>query len=602
MCGIVTYFGRPGNAAKKVLEGLKKLEYRGYDSWGIAVLGCTDGDEITSVKRVGRIGGVNVRSILKEVGGECGVALGHTRWATHGGVSERNCHPQLDCSGSIAVVHNGIIENYDALRTKLPKAHRFISDTDTEIIPHMIEEMLNRKSMDFRSAVRETAKRIRGRSAFVAADAKRGEIAAVGLGAPLIIGIEPRQTGFYISSDLNAFLDETNKVMYIDDNQMALLGPGKRCLPVFLEVNSGNHVYKRIVEVDWKRGRVDKRGYDHFLMKEIMEQKHTIADAINQEDKKMLEIAGRVNRAFGVFLLGSGTSGRVCAAGSYLFSGIAGKHVNSVIASEFRNYEKYLTRRTLVIALSQSGETADVLDAIEMARKRGARVFSLLNVFGSTIMRLSDDFLMLNSGAEMAVASTKVTTAQLSLLTLLAYATAGRLDEGKRLLLNTAAQVNDMLNPRYETRIKRIAKSIAGSKDIIIIGRGLNYPIAEESAIKLQEMCYLHAQGFAGGELKHGPLALVEKGTPCIALISNDGNSSETLGNAEEAKARGAYVIGVSPKNSSMFDAWIKVPDAGNASPIVNIIPVQILAYHIALIRGIDPDYPRNLAKSVTVK
>jgi glucosamine--fructose-6-phosphate aminotransferase (isomerizing) len=601
MCGIVTYFGRPGNAAEKVLDGLKKLEYRGYDSWGIAVLGCTASEGITSLKRVGRIGGVNTGSILKEVGGECGVALGHTRWATHGGVSERNCHPHLDCSRGIAVVHNGIIENYDALRSKLPKGHRFVSDTDTEIIPHMIEEMMNRGS-DFRSAVRETAKMIKGRSAFVVANSKSGEVAAVGLGAPLIIGVEPKQRGFYVSSDLNAFLDETNKVMYIDDNQIAFFGPDRRGLPVFSDVNSGNDVYKRIVEVDWKRGRVDKRGYDHFLIKEIMEQKHTIADAINQEDRKMLEIAGRVKKAFGVFLVGSGTSGRVCAAGSYLFSGIAGKHVNSVIASEFRNYEQYLTRRTLVIALSQSGETADVLDAVETARKRGARVFSLLNVFGSTIMRLSDDFLMLNSGAEIAVASTKVTTAQLSLLTLLAYATADRLDEGKRLLLNTSAQVNDMLNPKYEMRIKKIARSIAGSKEIIIIGRGLNYPIAEESAIKLQEMCYLHAQGFAGGELKHGPLALVEKGTPCIALIADDENSSETLGNAEEAKARGAYLIGISPKNSSVFDRWIRVPDAGNASPIVNIIPVQILAYHIALIRGINPDYPRNLAKSVTVK
>ncbi len=359
---------------------------------------------------------------------------------------------------------------------------------------------------------------------------------------------------------------------------------------------------KRLVKVDWKRGEASKSGYDHFLIKEIMEQKETIAQAINQDDRKIQGIARRIRGAFGVFLVGSGTSGKVCGVASYLFSEVADKHVNSVVASEFGSYEHYLKKNTLMIAISQSGETADVLEAMEVAKRKHARILSLLNVFGSTMMRVSDDFLLVNAGAERAVASTKATTAQLSLATLLAYATAGRLKEGKLLLLNTASEVNDMLNPRYETRIKKLAARLAGSNSIFILGRGANFPMSEEAAIKLQETCYIHAQGFAGGELKHGPLALIEKGTPCIVLVANDGNRGSILSNAVEVKARGGYVIGVAPENNEAFDYWLKVPDAGNASPIVNIIPIQILAYHMALARGIDPDYPRNLAKSVTVK
>ena len=255
-----------------------------------------------------------------------------------------------------------------------------------------------------------------------------------------------------------------------------------------------------------------------------------------------------------------------------------------------------------MIPISQSGETADVLEAIEVAKSKNSRVISLLNVFGSTMMRASDDFFMVNAGAEMAVVSTKATTAQLAVLTLLAYAAAGELQEGKFLLMNTAGSVNDMLNPRYEEHIRNLAVSLAGKKDILIIGRGLNYPIALEAAIKLQEACCIPAQGFAGGELKHGPLALVEEGTPCIAIVANDETKNDMLGSVMEVKARGGYIIGISPQSHSSFDYWLKVPDAGNASPIVNIIPVQILAYHIAILRGLNPDYPRNLAKSVTVK
>jgi glucosamine--fructose-6-phosphate aminotransferase (isomerizing) len=276
--------------------------------------------------------------------------------------------------------------------------------------------------------------------------------------------------------------------------------------------------------------------------------------------------------------------------------------VNFCFGSEFPNYHHFLKPNTLMITISQSGETADVLEAVEVATKEGVKVISLVNVMGSTLDRVSDHTFLINAGPEKAVASTKATTAQLALVTLLAYASAGRLEEGKRLLMETASAVNDMLNPRYEDHIKNLAEKICGQENIYIIGRSLNYPMALESAIKIQEVSYIHAEGFAGGELKHGPIALIGKGTPCIALVANDEVKKDIISNSMEIKSRGGYIIGISPENNEIFDYWIKVPDSGVASPIVNIIPVQILAYHLAVLRGCDPDYPKNLAKSVTVK
>ncbi len=601
MCGIIAYAGSK-LAANVVLEGLKKLEYRGYDSWGIVAL--TDKTEnaerpFSVIKRVGKIGEISWDYVSEAINGENHIAAGHTRWSTHGGVTEQNAHPHLDCSGKIAVVHNGIVDNHQEIRAGLG-SHKFLSKTDTEVIPHLIEEIMSEDGLDFVAAIRKAANTLKGRSAFVAINSEKGQMVAARKGAPLILGMhENSNEEFFVASDVTAFLDYTNKVMYLDDNEMAVVDGGQLA---FFSLGTGKEVVKRIVEIHWHRGSTEKEGYDHFLIKEVMEQKHTIAAAINQDDAKILAVANEVKNAFGTFLVGCGTAGKTCVVGEYLFSKIARKHINSVVASEFANYKHYLTPKTLMIAVSQSGETADVLEAIEVAKSRNVRVVSLLNVFGSTMMRVSDDFFMVNAGAEMAVVSTKATTAQLAVLTLLAYAAAGKLQEGKLLLMNTAGAVNDMLNPRYEEHIKELALQMVDKKDVFIIGRGLNYPIALEAAIKLQETCYIHAQGFAGGELKHGPLAMIEDGTACIAIVANDETKQDMISNAAEVRARGGYIIGIAPENNEVFDYWLKVPDVGNASPIVNIIPVQILAYHIAVLRGINPDFPRNLAKSVTVK
>ncbi|MBI3036707.1 glutamine--fructose-6-phosphate transaminase (isomerizing) [Candidatus Woesearchaeota archaeon] len=596
MCGIVAYVG-PKKASEILLKGIKTLEYRGYDSVGIATLA---GNIISVKKDIGKVDEANATLNFLALEGNIGIA--HTRWSTHGGVTKENAHPHLDCSGKIAVVHNGIVDNHQQIRAGLG-SHRFLSQTDTEVIPHLIEELMSKEGLDFVAAVRKAANTLNGRSAFVAISSETRQMAAARKGTPLIIGLhETSNEEFFIASDVTAFLDYTNKVMYLDDNEMAVVDVKIDGKIAFSSLTSGNELKKRVVDIHWHVGSTEKEGYDHFLIKEVMEQKHTIAAAINQDDTKILAVANDIKSAFGTFFVGCGTAGKTCMVAEYLFSKIARKHINSVVASEFSNYKHYLTPKTLMIAVSQSGETADVLEAIDVAKSKSVRVVSLLNVFGSTMMRASDDFFMVNAGAERAVVSTKATTAQIAVLTLLAYATAGKLQEGKLLLMNAASAVNDMLNPRYEEHISKLAFLLLNKKDIFIIGRGINYPIALEAAIKLQETCYTHAQGFAAGELKHGPLALIDEGTPCIAIVANDETKQDMINNATEVKARGGYIIGIAPENNEVFDYWLKVPDVGDASPIVNIIPVQILAYHIAVMRGYNPDYPRNLAKSVTVK
>ncbi len=586
MCGIIAYTGKK-ESVPIVLEGLKKLEYRGYDSWGVA---SSSNGKIGVVKEVGKVGNISASS-LKLAGN---AAIAHTRWATHGGISQKNAHPHQDCSQNLALVHNGIVENYQELKKRLmEKGHKFVSESDTEVIVHLIESNIK---MGMKDAVRKTAKELKGRSAFVVMNEK-GEIAAARKGSPLIVGKGENEC--FIASDVPAFLEHTNKVMYVDDNEMVVLSTAGA---KFYNMDSGEEVNKRVVEIDWKVETAEKGDYKHFLIKEIMEQKDTLWRASNQDENKIRKVAEEINKAYGTFLVGCGTAGKVCMAGEYLFAKIAAKHVNHAVASEFPNYKPFLTSKTLMIAVSQSGETADVLEAIESAKSKKAKVISLLNVFGSTMMRVSDEFFMVNAGIEKAVVSTKATTSQLAVLTLLAYASAGKLDEGKRLLLDAASAVNDMLNPRYEEHIRKLAEKIKNNENVYIIGRSLNYPIALEAAIKLQETTYIHAEGFAGGELKHGPIALISKGTPCIVLVANDSVKDEIISNAMEIKARGGYIIGIAPQNNEVFDYWLKVPDAGNASPIVNIIPVQILAYHIAVMKGLDPDMPRNLAKSVTVK
>ena len=594
MCGIVGYIGDTV-AAPVIFESLKRLEYRGYDSYGFATL---HNNEFFVKKDKGKISDASFESFPEMLPGFMGV--GHSRWATHGIPSEENSHPHLDCKGNFLVVHNGIIENYQELKSELKRnGHTFKSDTDTEIIPHLIEEFAE---LGFEEAVKEAVGRLKGRYAIVALSRNSDKMIGVRRGSPLIVGIKDSdKREYFLASDIPAFLDHTNNVMYLDDDEMVIIDKNKRSIK-FHNLEGKEDVEKRLINIGWEAGQAEKNGFEHFMLKEIMEQKDTIMRALSQDEKSIESMAKEINNAFGTFFTGCGTAGNVCLAGEYIFSKVAGKHINFTVSSEFPNYHHFLTDRTLLIAVSQSGETADVLEAIESAKKKGVKIISLVNVMGSSLDRKSDYSFLINAGPEKAVASTKAATSQLALITLLAYACAGKLNEGKRLLIETASKANDMLNLRYEKHIRRLAKKIHRKDNLYIIGRSLNYPMALESAIKIQEVSYIHAQGFAGGELKHGPLALIDKGTPCIALVAEDEVKNDVISNAMEIKSRGGYIIGVAPENNEVFDYWIRVPDVGDASPIVNIIPVQILAYHLAVLRGCNPDYPKNLAKSVTVK
>lgn len=620
MCGIFGYVGKRNDAGSIAIDGLKNLEYRGYDSWGIA---CKTELGLKVEKDIGPIGTVD----SADFAAPCSLAIAHTRWATHGGVTQRNAHPHLCEDGSIAAVHNGIVENYLELRRDLKaKGHTFQSETDSEVIPHLIEEEY-KECGDFAAAVRKACLHFEGRYAILALHTESNTLVAARTGSPLIVGVEkekgerrketrssklearrfsdqelhsPGQVrGYFIASDIPAFLMHTKTVQYLDDGEMVVTD-GNGIL--FYDIATGEERPKREIEITWNIEQAQKGDFEHYMLKEIMDQKESVARAVNQDEAEIRTLAGEIHRARGTFLVGCGTAAKACMAAEYFFSVVAEKHVNFAPASEFKLFHHFLQPESLLIVVSQSGETADVLEAMHVAKAKGSKVLAIVNLEGSTIDREADYTLLINAGPERAVASTKALTGQLAVLLLIAYALAERLQEGKTLLLETAAAITDMLNPRYVERLEQLADHIKAKEDLYIIGKSWNYPMAMESAIKIQEVSYVHAEGFAGGELKHGPIALIEEGTPCIALAGNDEVLADILSNAMELKARGAYIIGVGPQRHEVFDEWIKVPEAGAAQAIMNIIPIQVLAYFLAVKRGKNPDMPRNLAKSVTVK
>ncbi len=588
MCGIIGYKG-PKNAIEVVLTGLKDLEYRGYDSWGIASLN----KNIQIVKDVGKIGSIQ----LEELGLEpSAVAIGHTRWATHGGVNQKNAHPHFSQNENFALVQNGIVENFQELRGELKaRGYHFISQTDTEVIVRLIEEE-SKDGVDLIAAARNAFRKLKGRNAIVLIEKESKRIIAARNGSPLMLGLGEKE--FILASDPSPLLKYTKQIIFLDDNEMVVINDGYD----LLDIATGQKKRKEVQTLNWNVEQARKGEYPHFMLKEILEQKHTIKQSLVQDPELIQNLAREINHAFGVYAVGCGTAGKVCLAGTYAFSKLAKKHINFAFGSEFPSFHDFIVSRSLLIAVSQSGETADTLEAIKVVRDRNGKVISLVNVMGSTIMRQSESSLLLNSGPEIAVASTKATTSQLALMILLAYACAGRYEEGLQHLTSVAEKLEGWLDGEFNSRIKQLAENLKSAADMYIIGRGINYAMALEAAIKIQEVSYIHAEGFAGGELKHGPIALITQGTPCIALVANDETRDDVLSNAMEIKARGGYILGVAPENNEVFDYWIPVPDAGLASPIVNIIPLQLLAYYLAVARGIDPDKPRNLAKSVTVK
>lgn len=592
MCGIFGYVGTKSNAADIVLSGLKRLEYRGYDSWGIAAVPLSGG-RIAIKKKAGKIGSAHVSDVPRSR-----LAFGHTRWATHGGVTDINAHPHLDCTGTIAIIHNGIFENYEEIKKKLlTKGHRFISETDTEVAVHLIEEYA--KTMAFSKAVQKAFNRMEGLNAIIVLNKDDGHLIAARNGSPLVVGFGSSADGEenFLASDAAALLPHTKQVHYLEDDTMAIIG---RHGIMLFDVKTGTHLQPKKQTLTWSVASAEKGDYPFFMLKEIHEQPGIVADIAASGAGQAQKMARLIGTAAHVYMIGCGTASYAAIAGEYLFSKIAKRHANVAIASEFGYHLDFLTKKSLVIAISQSGETMDILESVKKAKEKGASILALVNVLGSTLYREADRKMLIGAGPEKGVASTKAFIGMLSHLTLLAYALAG--GDGSKPLTMAVASMKQILRPAFVSRMQKLARRLKRAEHIFAIGRGLSYPTALETALKIKEISYIHAEGLAAGELKHGPLALVTRGTPCIAFLPDDETYGANLAGAMEMKARGGYVIGVSHKPHEVFDEYLHVDDAREATIIPNVMVAQLLAYYLTMEKGLDPDMPRNLAKSVTVK
>jgi glucosamine--fructose-6-phosphate aminotransferase (isomerizing) len=586
MCGIFGFVSDNKRSANEILKGLKLLEYRGYDSWGVAV---KSGKEILVDKNIGKIGNAKLKPRQSNLG------IGHTRWATHGGVTIENAHPHLDCKQNVAVVHNGIIENYQELKQSLiKKGHQFISETDTEVFAHLVEEFL--KTDGFATAVRLAFNLIEGLNAVVVMNSLSSEIVAAKTGSPLIVGVGDKE--FFISSDCLGIAQYTKKVLFLKDNEMVILGKDL----VLISLPKGNQLTPQFEEIEVKEADKGKGDYKHFMLKEIMEEPQILENIGKNYKDIVQDLGGKIKNAYGTYFVGAGTAFYACLAGTYLFSKIAKVHVNTTPASEFNYLEDFLTPKSLVIGLSQSGETIDVIEPLQMAKQKKAKIVAVTNAKGSTIYRMADEKILLNAGTEKAVASTKAYLAKLAILLMLAFSMKGEIGKAQRLLQQAAKEIRRIFSPQYLSKIQELAKLMKLKEHVFIIGRGMSYPSALEGALKIREVSYLHAEGIAGGELKHGPIALIEKGTQCIVFAPNDETYAAIMSNAMEIKARGGVIIGLSFKNSEVFDYFLEVKDLREATILTQIVPLQLLAYYIAVSKGFDPDKPRNLAKSVTVR
>ncbi len=590
MCGIIGFVGNKA-AAPIVLEGLRKLEYRGYDSAGMASI--KDG-KLHLKKDAGRIEEINQRHKLGELPGN--TAIAHTRWATHGGVSRENAHPHIDCTNQVAVVHNGIVENYQELRQMLKgKGHIFTSETDTEVIPHLIEEYL-KEGGTLEEAVLKVCQGLEGSYAFIVIWTQEpGKMVATRKDNSLVIGMGDR--GSFATSDILS-LPNYDKVIFPDDGEVVILGSKG---VTFLDVE-GKQVEKEISSLNLEKQASDRGGYEHFMLKEIMEEPQALRQAIIQDKQSFTQLAMDILRARQVVITACGSSRYAALVGRYLFSEVAKKFCDVVMASEFQYFSESIDKNTLVIAVSQSGETADVTEGVKRARANGAQVISIINKPGSILSRMSDDVIYLNCGPEIAVAATKSLVSQLAIFYLLSFSMVNQFDEAVNNLKDISRELTKTLG-QNGTKLEELAQRFKDKRDFYYIARGINFPVASEAALKLKEISYIHAEGLPAGELKHGTLALMEKGTPVVAICPNDYTFHETLSNGMEAKSRGAFIIGVSDKRDELYDFWIEIPQVDNLFyPLVSIAPLHLLAYHLAVKRGKDPDKPRNLAKSVTVK
>ncbi len=586
MCSIIGYYG-DDTAAPIIVNALKRMEYRGYDSVGVA----TKSENQISVKKgIGRVSEVNESMKLSTLPGHIGI--GHTRWATHGKVTDVNAHPHPSNSGKIAIVHNGIIENFDELKRNLIKdGFEFKSETDTEVIANLLQQKLS-SSTSIKEAILKTVSQLKGHYAFVAIF-EDGTLAAARFHEPLIVGV--KNNSYFISSDVLGFIEKTDDAIYLDNGNVAIIDSAKLKIYTF----DGQQIRIPVTKVAKEFADVDKGNYAHYTIKEISEQHETILKAGESTISALENFADYIKHAKNVYLTGSGSSFNAALLAKYLMSKYAKIKVEPIISSELPSIPESIEANSILIAISQSGESADVLEAVRVAKKQNSKILSIVNSSPSSLVQESSQVILMGCGREIGVAATKSFTSQLAIIYKITEKLCGG---GIGIDFNKVSHAIENILSDH-TKIQDIAKKLKEISDIYVIGRGMHHPIALEAALKLKELTYIHAEGIAGGELKHGPLALMDSNVYVIIVNPDDSTYTDTITSAREIKSRGAKIIGVSDKNSDVYDHWIQIPKIDESMyPIIEIIPIQLLAYYSALEKDADPDYPRNLAKSVTVK
>lgn len=613
MCGIIGYVGKK-NSVPYIIDGLKKLEYRGYDSAGVSIL--QDGKLVT-VRAVGKVAELEKAALLANPKGTTGI--GHTRWATHGKPSEENSHPHTDCSGEIVVVHNGIIENYLVLRAKLISlGHKFKSETDTEVIAHLIEENLKHirtGSPEERllKAVQKTNKEIAGAFAYGVMWARTPDyLIGVKNQSPLVVGIGQDES--FLASDVPAFLQHTNKVLFLEEGEVVLLRPGK----VTVLDKTGTEKKVKPVKISWDQKTAEKGGYDHFMLKEIYDQPQAIEDTLRTARADFGKILGLDTPALrglqNVHIIACGTAYHAGLVGKYYIEQFAGIPVSVDLASEYKYRSVPHKSKTLAIAISQSGETADTIGAVKKAQELGFRTLAICNVLGSTLTRICDSTFFTHCGPEISVASTKAFTSQITSVYALAISlglangnlSKSAFDKFHRELMRLSKAMGETVRQEYPVR--HLTRKIYKAERFIFLGRHVNFPIALEGALKLKEVSYRSAEGFAAGEIKHGPISIIDKGTPVFMLMPPGPLFEKMLSACQECRARGAFVVAITTPDGekeakSVSDKVLLVPQVSEyLQPVLNVVPLQFLAYWVAKRLGCDIDQPRNLAKSVTVE
>jgi glucosamine--fructose-6-phosphate aminotransferase (isomerizing) len=590
MCGVFGYTGKK-ESSKIVLKGLKRLEYRGYDSWGIATL---KNKKIYQYKQIGEIGTEKDISKLPS----SNVSIGHTRWATHGGVTTNNAHPHFSTDQSFALAQNGIVENFDNLKEKLlKKGYKFKSQTDTEVIVRLIEEKMKKRVILF-EAVREAFLELKGRNTVMLLDSKEEQhIVAIRNGSPLVLGVGEEE--IFLASDPLSFSEYTNKVVFLDDYDMVEINGVD--FKVY-DAKTGVEKKSSIKELQDLTEDISKEGYEHYMLKEIVEQKDTIMKAVNFKEEEFTKLITSIKKAKRIYTVGAGTAGFAAGQIAYYLRTISGIDALDIRAYEFDGYLPIIKKEDLILAVSQSGETADTLEVLEKAKKIGCKIASVTNMPGSTIQRMSNFSFLCGAGPEICVASTKVFTSQIVWGYLLAKTIIGEYEDAKKQVSDLSKKLIQWFNEDLFKKIQKLSQKLISKEHFFILGKGQNAFISFEGALKVKEISYKHFEGFMAGELKHGVIALVEKDTPVFCIITKNNHRDDMISAAQQVSARGAFTIGVGDTKEELFDYFIEVPYSKELSAVANVIPFQLISYYTALAMGNNVDKPRNLAKSVTVK